>query len=113
MTKEQMEICKIIIKYNKLEDILRKSHIEDYCALQEKFYPRILDFSDYEFEDDTIVYLTNELLEEYEKQKDEIFYHRWPLIISVIALIVSIFAVLATIGSDSILWSIVSKGLQR
>lgn len=109
MTKEQMRICKIIIKYKNLKDILNKSHVGNYYALQEKFAPGALDFSDYDFEDDTIVQLTTEFLEEYEQQHDEYFYRRFPLIISIISLIVSIFAALASIGTDSILWSIILK----
>lgn len=61
MAKEQMKICKIIIKHKNLKDILQKAQIEDYYALQEKFTPGLLDFSDYDFEDDTIVRLTNAL----------------------------------------------------
>lgn len=108
MTNEQMKICKTIIKYKNLKDILTKAHIEDYYALQEKFKPGLLDFSDYDFEDNTIVSLTDDLLEEYEQQNTETFYHR----ISIIALIVSIFAALASISSDSVLWSIIWKLIQ-
>ena len=109
MTKEQIKICKIIIKNKNLKDVLLKSHIEDYYSLQEKFSPGLLDFSDYDFENNTVVNLTDELLEEYEKQKDEIFYRRWPFIISIIALIVS---VLGSIGSDSILGRIITQLLK-
>lgn len=109
MTIKQMKICKIIIKNKNLKDILRKSHIEDYYTLQEKFKPGLLEFSDFDFEDNTVVSLSDELLEEYEEQKDRTFYRRWPFIISIVALIVSVFAVLATMGSDSILWSIILK----
>lgn len=90
MTKEQMKICKIIIRHKTLGDILQKTRIEDYYALQEKFPPGSMDFSDYDFENDTIVTLNDNTLEEYEKQKDVMFYHRWPLVISIIALIMSI-----------------------
>lgn len=105
MTKEQMKICKNIIRHKNLKDILRKSHIEDYYALQEKFKPGLLDFSDYDFEDDTVVSLTDELLEEYEQQKDKTFYRRGPFIVSIIALII---AILGSIGSDSILGRIIT-----
>ncbi len=112
MTNEQIRICKIIRKYKMLKPILDKSGIDDYLALQEIFDPGDLNFSDYEFEDDTIVELSREATEEYEKQKFDIFYHRAPLTLSIIAIIISIFALLATIGTDSILWSMILKVLR-
>ena len=113
MVRKKMKICKNIIKYKKLGKILQKSHIPDYLSLQEEFEPGALDFSDYEFENDTIVYMTDDLLEEYEEQKDATFYRRGPFIISIISLIMSVFALLATIGSESVLWTTILKLLQK
>lgn len=112
MTNEQMQICKIIRKYKTLKPILDKSGIEDYLVLQEQFNPGDLIFSDYEFEDDTIVEISRKITEEYEKQKFDVFYHRVPLLLSIIAIIISIFALLATIGTDSLLWSMLLKSLK-
>ena len=109
MTKEQLKICQIILKHKQLGIILKKTHIDSYYALQEKFHPNALGFSDFDFTDDTTVLLNDNILEEYEQQRDKIFYQRWPFVISILALIVSIFG---SIGSDSILGRIITLILQ-
>ena len=95
-----MRICDTIVRHETLGLVLEKADISDYYALQEKFRPGLLDFSDYDFTDDTRVILSDELLDDYERQKSEEFYRRWPLIISIIAIIISF---LGSIGSDSLL----------
>lgn len=105
-TKEQMRICDTIVRHETLGLVLEKADISDYYALQEKFRPGLLDFSDYDFTDDTRVILSDELLDDYERQKSEEFYRRWPLIISIIAIIISF---LGSIGSDSLLGCLIGK----
>lgn len=106
VTKEQMRICDTIVRHETLGLVLEKADISDYYALQEKFRPGLLDFSDYDFTDDTRVILSDELLDDYERQKSEEFYRRWPLIISIIAIIISF---LGSIGSDSLLGCLIGK----
>ncbi len=109
MTNERMQICKIIRKYKTLKPILDKSGVEDYLALQEKFNPGDLIFSDYEFEDDTSVELSNELTEEYESKSEDRFHNRSSFVISIIALLVAIFG---SIGSDSLLGRFIESFLK-
>ena len=93
-----MRICDTIVRHETLGLVLEKADISDYYALQEKFRPGLLDFSDYDFTDDTRVILSDELLDDYERQK--------PLIISIIAIIISF---LGSIGSDSLLGCLIGK----
>lgn len=101
-----MRICDTIVRHETLGLVLEKADISDYYALQEKFRSGLLDFSDYDFTDDTRVILSDELLDDYERQKSEEFYRRWPLIISIIAIIISF---LGSIGSDSLLGCLIGK----
>ena len=96
-----MRICDTIVRHETLGLVLEKADISDYYALQEKFRPGLLDFTD-----DTRVILSDELLDDYERQKSEEFYRRWPLIISIIAIIISF---LGSIGSDSLLGCLIGK----
>lgn len=67
MTKYQRKVCKYIARYKKLNIILQKTNISDYLELQRKFDFYQLDFSDNNMDDQTEVYLADELTEEIEK----------------------------------------------
>ena len=54
-----MRICDTIVRHETLGLVLEKADISDYYALQEKFRPGLLDFSDYDFTDDTRVILSD------------------------------------------------------
>ena len=99
MTKERLELCKIIIKYKNLDTILEKSKMPDYLALQDAFNPNTLRFSNSSFNSSTIVSLTPPFLEEYEKQRNDIFYRRVPLTISIIAIIIAFLSLLLSFYS--------------
>lgn len=105
MTNRQTKICKIILRHKTLGKILKKSHIKDYLALQEEFCPGSLEFSDFEFEDDTHVSLEKLFLEEFENQQREIFYKRIPLFISICAIVIALFS----INTNSLLWMIIGQ----
>lgn len=104
MTKQQVKICKIILRYKTLNKILQKANLEDWEELQMSFKPWMLEESDPDEKGNTVITLNNKLLEEFENRRNELFYKRIPLILSIVALIVSIFS----INSNSLLWNCIN-----
>ena len=94
MTKRQYEICKNVIKYQKLPVILEKTNIKDYEDLQYDVGLGRLDFSNHEMDDSTIITLGTSLQEEYEQMKEAHYDARFTRITAILALIISIIALL-------------------
>lgn len=69
MTKQQYKICKFILKHPKLTRINEEFNL-DYQQLQDKLGTHSLYFSDYKFDENTSVCLSDTIIEEYE------MYHR-------------------------------------
>lgn len=92
MTNNQKKLCKIIVKEKYLNRILSTSGIKDYLDLQYCFEPNMLDFSDYEMNENTIVTLTTPLLEEFEKECRNSFREWFTWILSICAIIISIIS---------------------
>lgn len=66
LTDNQYKIFKAVRKYHTLPKILNATGIPDYLTLQEDAGVGMLDFSDYEMGEKTIVTLTNPAAEAYE-----------------------------------------------
>lgn len=98
MTYYQIKIGKIIRKYKYLGLILKKCKMTDYRELQDCFEPLDLDWSDSNMDDYTIVTLTNPLIEELERRRETVIDHWFTRSIAIIALIISILALLSEIG---------------
>lgn len=91
MTREQAKICKNILKYKRVNKILRRSKLNDYddiCSILNYVHFETTD------DDDFVIFLPTKLIEEYERYQRETFYPRISLLISICALIVSIIALI-------------------
>lgn len=69
LTDNQYKIFKAVRKYHTLLKILNATGIPDYYALQEAAGAGMLDFSDCEMDEKTIVTLTNPAAEAYEERR--------------------------------------------
>ena len=65
MTKQQYRICKFISKNPNLLETTEKFNL-DYLDLQHKLGVGALDFSDNKMDEKTKVYLTDQVIDEYE-----------------------------------------------
>lgn len=75
MTKQQIEICKIIRKYKNLNIILKKTGMKRYQDLLEEIPMEYLKASNLEMDDTTEISLSNsaiEIVEDYEDTKRHI-----------------------------------------
>ncbi len=98
MTRYQIKICKIIQKKRTLPAILSAGKIADYNNLQNLFTPGSLSFSDCNMDDNTVVSLTNPLIEELENYRlrmTEIWFTRT---LAIIAIVISLIALLSELG---------------
>jgi hypothetical protein len=68
LTDNQYKIFKAVRKYRTLPKILTATGISDYLTLQEDAGVGMLDFSDCEMDEKTIVTLTNPAAEAYEER---------------------------------------------
>ena len=68
LTDNQYKIFKAVRKYRTLPEILTATGISDYLTLQEDAGVGMLDFSDCEMDEKTIVTLTNPAAEAYESR---------------------------------------------
>lgn len=68
LTDNQYKIFKAVRKYRTLPKILTATGISDYLTLQEDAGVGMLDFSDCEMDEKTIVTLTNAAAEAYESR---------------------------------------------
>ena len=92
MTNKQARICKIVRKYKTLGRIIPKSGVSDYMELQECLGPGMLEFSDYDMTDETVVTLCDQLMEELEDRDRTTFRESFTWALSIFAIIISIIA---------------------
>lgn len=92
MTNKQARICKAVRKYKTLGRIIPKSGVSDYMELQERLWPGMLEFSDYDMTDETVVTLSNQLTEELEDRDRTTFREAFTWTLSILAIIISIIA---------------------
>lgn len=67
MTNRQAKLCKEIIRYKKLGEVLRRNKDIDYLELQDILGPGNLDFSDSRMDENTVITLTEPLRDQYEQ----------------------------------------------
>lgn len=91
MTNRQAKICEKVVKYKRLDIILKKAKISDYIVLQEELGPGGLLFEDID-DDETEVTLSNELQEELETRHRRIVDVWVTRFLSVVAIIISVIA---------------------
>ena len=94
MTKRQAKLCKEIIQYKKLGEVLRRNKDIDYLELQDILGPENLDFSDSRMDENTVVTLTEPLRDQYERHRRSDFseIRAWvTLAIAIAAFIKSFF----------------------
>lgn len=91
MTKQKAKICKKVIKYKKLNIILKKAGISDYIELQKILGPGNIQFLDIE-DDATEVFLSESLVEELEQRRQKMIDVWVTRILAILALVVSIIA---------------------
>lgn len=89
LTSKQYKFLKIIHKNGATESVLEK-HFPDF-RYDPEFYDS--DFQNCFFRDGDTFYILVNGQKAYESKKNEIFYHRTPLILSIAALIVSSLAI--------------------
>lgn len=92
MTNKQAKVCKAVRKYKTLGRIIPKSGVSDYMELQECLGPGMLDFSDDDMTDETIVTLCDQLLEELEDRGRATFREVFTWALSICAIIISIIS---------------------
>ena len=94
MTNRQAKLCKEIIQYKKLGEVLRRNKDIDYLELQDILGPENLDFSDSRMDENTVVTLTELLRDQYERHRRSDFseIRAWvTLAIAIAAFIKSFF----------------------
>nr|DAO42481.1 MAG TPA: transmemb Cytochrome C oxidase subunit II, transmembrane [Caudoviricetes sp.] len=69
MTNKQFEIFKAVINCRTLPEILAATGLADHDALQDEAGVDNLDFSDWNMDENTVVTLTNEAMDRYEKRQ--------------------------------------------
>ena len=92
MTNKQAKICKAVRKYKTLGRVLQKSGVADYIELQECLGPGMLEFSDFDMTEDTVVTLCDQLMEELEDRGRASFQNVFTWVLSICAIIISIIA---------------------
>lgn len=98
MTKKQFKICQMVIRYRNLYKVLRKTGIADYLKIQELLGPGVLEFSDYEMDENTEIYLSGQAIEEVETRKSRLVDVWVTRILSGVAIIISAIALLSELG---------------
>ena len=102
MTNRQAKLCKDIIRYKKLDKVLRRNKDIDYLDLQDILGPRNLDFSDSSMDENTEVFLREELRDQYEQHQRYHFsdVRAWiTLVIAVLAFTLSVFNAISELPS--------------
>lgn len=98
MTNRQRRICKNILRYKNLNKVLEKSKISDYMEIQEIMGPGALDFSDYNMDENTEIFLEDAYIEEVERHHSRMIDVWFTRIMALAALVISIFAMLGQLG---------------
>lgn len=86
MTNRQRKICRNVLRYKKLNKVLKKSGISDYNEIQDMLGPGNLDFSDNNMDENTEIFLENNCIEELER-------HRWTIFRECITWVLSLCAI--------------------
>lgn len=73
MTNEQYRIFERIVRYGKLPLVLEELKDYDYLSLQEAVGPGMIEFSDSNMDENTMLTLSNEAMELYENRKRQNF----------------------------------------
>ena len=98
MTKAQIRICKKIVRYKNLKTVLQKCGFEDFYKFQDAIDPKRLCFSDSDYDDQTIIFLSDSALEEYEAYRSRIVDVWFTRSMAILALIISTIALLGQLG---------------
>ena len=98
MTNHQINVCKKILRYKKLDTILFKNDFSSYTDLQDAFSPSDLIFSDNRMDGRTTVTLSNAVIEELERRRVRMFDLWFTRCLSIIAIVISIIALLSQLG---------------
>lgn len=94
LTDNQYKIFKAVRKYRTLPEILTATGLSDYLTLQEDAGVGMLDFSDCEMDEKTIVTLTNPAAEAFESRRR----NDWDFFLThVVAVYAAIMATIAII----------------
>lgn len=97
LTDHQYQICKCISKNNHLNYVLKKCNIPDYLVLQDIIETQYLRFSDFNMDDQTQIFITNELQAEFDDNRHLRNRFLIPTIISIIAITISILALICSL----------------
>lgn len=73
MTRKQYRIFKRIVRYGKLPRVLKHLKGYDYLSLQDAVGPGMIEFSDSNMDENTMLTLSNEAMELYEDRKRQNF----------------------------------------
>ena len=92
MTRRQRRICKNVLRYKKLNKVLKKSRVSDYIEIQDILGPGNLIFSDDNMNDETTITLDNPFVEDLEQHDWTIFRECFTWILSLIAITISLVA---------------------
>lgn len=90
MTNKQFKICSVVARKRRLGDILTVFPRFDYLSLQEALPPRALDFSDINFNDDTLVTLSPLMQEAFDHACRKILTTSITLLLAAAGVLVSI-----------------------
>lgn len=90
MTNKQFKICAVVARKRRLGDILTVFPQFDYLSLQEALPPRALDFSDINFNDDTLVTLSPLMQESFDHACRKLLATSITLLLAAAGVLVSI-----------------------
>ena len=99
MTNQQFKICAVVVRKHRLGDILKKTGCGDYMALQDAMPVGALSFSDDAYSDDTLVALADFAQEEYDKHIRDSSRYWLSVILSALAIVISVVALLFSSSS--------------
>lgn len=90
MTIQQFKICFVVAHSRRLSDVLAAFPQFDYIGLQEALPPRFLDFSDFRFDDSTVVTLSPLGQAAYDHVRLKAMAVSIPILLSAVGVIVAI-----------------------
>lgn len=99
MTNQQFKICAAVVRKRKLGDILKKTGCGNYLALQGAMPVGALSFIDDAYSNDTLVTLADFAQEEYDKHVRDSSRYWLSVILSALAIVISVVALLFSSSS--------------